>query len=194
MQRRAQDQFQRVFIFGGQSDTGFERDVHVLNVSLSHENGLVRVESRRLADMPGPASARAGHCAVAVDDSVVVFGGMGVGQLVMNDVHVYDAIKDEWTLPRVAGTAPRGRWCHSSHLVERDLLVFGGWVYVTGMGQRHTFLNDLHVLNVDTMVWSEVDTVGAVPRALCQAPCFHVPRCVCVCDLMNFKQYVVNGW
>src|SRR3546814_17693338 len=102
----------------------------------------------------------------------MTFGGMTSGQVVTNEVYTYDVLESKWTKPEVSGPQPMGRWCHSAELIRRELIVFGGWAYVTQAGQRHTFLNDLHVLDVDTMTWREIQTFGQIPIPRCQAHCF----------------------
>lgn len=146
----------------------------MLDVRYTRAGGhRIQARSMRMTDMP---SARAGHSMCYYDDTLLVFGGMTVGQQVTNDVYVYSIADDKWARQPVFGTKPAPRWCHSAQLVGQTLLVFGGWSYVTQAGERHTFLNDLHALDVESMTWREIQTFGEIPRPRCQAPCFHLQR------------------
>lgn len=56
------------------------------------------------------------------------------------------------------------------------MIIFGGWSYLRtdGVGSRSTFFNDIHILNIDTFVWTELQTTGSIPRPRCQCASFIV--------------------
>merc|ERR1719446_856374 len=62
-----------------------------------------------------------------------------------------------WHQPETTG-CPGPRAAHSCDVVDNKLVVFGGW-----NGKKA--LNDLHVLNVHTGVWTEVPTAPTAPAA-----------------------------
>ena len=79
-----------------------------------------------------------------------------------------------WKKLHTTGTHPSPRWCHSGMLQGDDMLVFGGWSYErsVGVGSGSKFFNDVHVLNISTLVWTQLDTTGTPPRPRCQCACF----------------------
>ena len=79
-----------------------------------------------------------------------------------------------WKKLNTTGTHPSPRWCHSGMLQGDDMLVFGGWSYErsVGVGSGSKFFNDVHVLNIATLVWTQLDTSGSPPRPRCQCACF----------------------
>lgn len=79
-----------------------------------------------------------------------------------------------WKKLRCSGSLPSPRWCHSGVLQGDDMFVFGGWSYerTEGAGSGSKFFNDVHILNITTLVWTQVDTSGSAPRPRCQCACF----------------------
>lgn len=79
-----------------------------------------------------------------------------------------------WKKLHCTGTLPSPRWCHSGVLHGEDMIVFGGWSYerTVGVGTGSKFFNDVHMLNITTLVWTKVETTGSPPRARCQCACF----------------------
>ena len=64
-----------------------------------------------------------------------------------------------WFQPSVKGTPPGPCNMHSADYVaaRREVYVFRG-------GNGREYLNDLHALDTQTLVWRRVETVGAVPQ------------------------------
>ena len=105
---------------------------------------------------------------LAADDDetakIVIIGGwLGTGPLAASDVHILDVAAGgrqlRWYQPEVKGVPPGRCNMHSADYVKhrREVYVFRG-------GNGREYLNDLHALNVDTLVWTEVQTTGQVPQ------------------------------
>ena len=79
-----------------------------------------------------------------------------------------------WRKLHCTGSLPSPRWCHSGVLQGEDMIVFGGWSYerTVGVGTGSKFFNDVHILNITTLVWTNITTTGSPPRARCQCACF----------------------
>ncbi|CAN4108917.1 unnamed protein product [Withania somnifera] len=104
---------------------------------------------------PGP---RDSHSAVLVGHRMVVFGGTN-GSRKVNDIHVLDVRSQEWTQLECQGNPPSPRESHTATLVGGDkLVIFGG----SGEGEAN-YLNDLHVLDLKTMMWSSPEVRGEMP-------------------------------
>mmetsp|Transcript_2559 Transcript_2559/g.6944 ORF Transcript_2559/g.6944 Transcript_2559/m.6944 type:complete len:697 (-) Transcript_2559:392-2482(-) len=118
-----------------------------------------------------PPPGRNGHSATLAidpDDSdngrIVIIGGwLGTGPLAASDMHVLDLSNGgkhlRWWQPEVKGTPPGPCNMHSADYVpsKREVYVFRG-------GNGREYLNDLHALCTQTLVWRKVKTTGAAPQ------------------------------
>lgn len=118
-----------------------------------------------------PPPGRNGHSAtLAMDDhdeenaKIVIIGGwLGTGPLAAADMHVLDVTAGgrqlRWYQPPVKGTPPGPCNMHSADYVahRREVYVFRG-------GNGREYLNDLHALHVDTLIWRLVETNGEAPQ------------------------------
>jgi Kelch motif len=138
---------------------------------------------------------RGGHSFVydKGNDRFIAFGGLTSGndvEVCVNDTYQLTLEKKTsgsgngtgsagslvavWKKLRCSGSLPSPRWCHSGVLQGDDMFVFGGWSYerTEGAGSGSKFFNDVHILNITTLVWTQVDTSGSAPRPRCQCACF----------------------
>ncbi|VFQ82236.1 unnamed protein product [Cuscuta campestris] len=69
-----------------------------------------------------------------------------------------DLVSRKWSKPLVRGVPPAARFDHAAtvHTARRELLIFGGIKYLE-------FVNDLHVLNIDTWEWLRPKQHGDIP-------------------------------
>ncbi|CEL93722.1 unnamed protein product [Vitrella brassicaformis CCMP3155] len=81
--------------------------------------------TRLPGDGTKPAT-RAGHSAVAVDDTLVVFGGVMLDVKYFNDINVYDTNARRWSQPKITGEVPEERAGHTATLIGGDMYIFGG--------------------------------------------------------------------
>jgi hypothetical protein len=83
----------------------------------------------------------------------VLFGGDDTR--VYDDVHVFDAERNAWQELATTGARPGARWGHTMCVLpDRRLLVFGGH-------DGESMLNDLHILDTDSLVWTRLHTSTA---------------------------------
>jgi hypothetical protein len=118
-----------------------------------------------------PPPGRNGHSATLATDpddedngKIIIIGGwLGTGPLAASDMHVLDISNGgrrlRWYQPAVRGTPPGPCNMHSADYVpaRREVYVFRG-------GNGREYLNDLHALNVQTMIWRKVETTGEIPQ------------------------------
>ncbi|EFJ04618.1 hypothetical protein SELMODRAFT_432245 [Selaginella moellendorffii] len=133
-------------------------------------------------------SPRDSHSSTAVGSKLYVFGGTN-GTSLLNDLFVLDNTTNTWGKPDVFGDVPASREGHSTSLIGDNLFVFGGYTFVwkkistTGVlpipQDSHTcffykncfvvmggedsgnaYLNDVYILDTETMAWREVKTTG----------------------------------
>ncbi|XP_022999565.1 acyl-CoA-binding domain-containing protein 5-like [Cucurbita maxima] len=139
-----------VYVFGGCCGGLHFSDVLVLNLDTMLWTNMVTT-----GHSPGP---RDSHGAVIVGSQMIVFGGTN-GSKKVNDLHILDLGTKEWTQPECKGNPPAPRESHTATLIGNDkLVIFGG----SGEGESN-YLNDLHILNLKTMVWMNTEVRGDVP-------------------------------
>ncbi|EFJ16575.1 hypothetical protein SELMODRAFT_421832 [Selaginella moellendorffii] len=134
-------------------------------------------------------SPRDSHSSTAVRSKLYVFGGTD-GTSPLNDLFVLHTAINTWRKPDVFGDVPAPREGHSASLIGDNLFVFGGYTFVwkkistTGVSpipqDSHTcsfykncfvvmggedggnaYLNDVYILDTETMAWRDVKTTGA---------------------------------
>ncbi|KAF9427435.1 hypothetical protein BGZ94_004923 [Podila epigama] len=92
-------------------------------------------------------SARKGHTAVCMNNTMIVYGGGTDGPL-DDDVWVLDASTSSWTWRRVTTNkqmGPGSRTGHSALLNGTNMLVWGGW--------GTPIPNDVNIYILDTLTW-----------------------------------------
>ncbi|KAL0483271.1 leucine-zipper-like transcriptional regulator [Acrasis kona] len=98
---------------------------------------------------------RYGHTAVAVENSIYVFGGTD-GKNYYNDIRVFDTGAYSWVTVKTHGPAPTPRSGHSCVLYGTNtLFVFGG-------GNDFKLFNDLYSFSMDTVTWTKITTKGSL--------------------------------
>uniref|UniRef100_A0A1D1Z7Q5 Acyl-CoA-binding domain-containing protein 4 n=1 Tax=Anthurium amnicola TaxID=1678845 RepID=A0A1D1Z7Q5_9ARAE len=106
-------------------------------------------------------SARGGQSVTLVGSKLIMFGGEDKSKQLLNDLHILDLETMIWDVVEATQKSPAPRFDHTAAVhVDRYLMVFGG-------SSDSTCFNDLHVLDLQTMEWSEPQTQGDVvtPRA-----------------------------
>ncbi|KAL0403611.1 UNVERIFIED_CONTAM: Acyl-CoA-binding domain-containing protein 4 [Sesamum radiatum] len=105
--------------------------------------------------------ARSGQSVTLFGSKLIMFGGEDWNRRLLNDVNVLDLETMTWSAVETTQTPPTPRFDHVATLhAERYLFVFGGC-------SHSVFFNDLHVLDLETMEWSQPQVQGALvtPRA-----------------------------
>ncbi|KAF3509993.1 hypothetical protein F2Q69_00003019 [Brassica cretica] len=72
-------------------------------------------------------------------------------------VKVFDTHTCTWSMLKTYGKPPVSRGGQSVTIVGKTLVIFGG------QDAKRSLLNDLHVLDLETMTWDEIDAIGASP-------------------------------
>lgn len=90
-------------------------------------------------------------------NEIYLFRG-GNGREYLNDLHALDCATYTWRTVETRGEAPQQRANHSSAVLEEtaELFIFGGW-----NGRER--LNDIHILDTKTGVWSRPHVGGDLP-------------------------------
>eukprot|EP00027_Filamoeba_sp_ATCC50430_P003209 CAMPEP_0168555454 /NCGR_PEP_ID=MMETSP0413-20121227/8345_1 /TAXON_ID=136452 /ORGANISM="Filamoeba nolandi, Strain NC-AS-23-1" /LENGTH=463 /DNA_ID=CAMNT_0008586309 /DNA_START=416 /DNA_END=1805 /DNA_ORIENTATION=+ len=131
----------KLLIFGGGDGSHYLNDLHMLDTeTMSWSHAYVAGTS--------PA-ARSRHTTTLIGSRLFVFGG-GDETRVYNDLYILDTDTMSWSRPDVKGTGPSARWGHTTTSIDDGkLLVFGGH-------DGTQMLNDIHVLDIQTMSWTQI--------------------------------------
>lgn len=144
----------KLLLLGGHSKKSSDAMiVHFINLE-THVCGVMETSGK----IP---VARGGHSVTLVGSKLIVFGGEDRSRKLLNDVHVLDLQTMTWSVVEATQTPPAPRFDHSAAVhSERYLLIFGGC-------SHSVFFNDLHVLDLHTMEWSQPQVQGDLvsPRA-----------------------------
>eukprot|EP01087_Luapelamoeba_hula_P022259 TRINITY_DN7935_c0_g2_i1.p1 TRINITY_DN7935_c0_g2~~TRINITY_DN7935_c0_g2_i1.p1 ORF type:complete len:906 (-),score=187.75 TRINITY_DN7935_c0_g2_i1:160-2877(-) len=108
------------------------------------------LKGKELGDAPPP---RGGHSAVAYNRSLLVFGGFN-GRKYFNDLFCYDTETSTWRELPTTGRAPAPRSGHSCTVIRDFMIVFGG------CASNSNFLNDVSVLDLETLEWQQASVKG----------------------------------
>lgn len=105
--------------------------------------------------------ARAGHSTTLFGSKLIMFGGEDIHRKLLNDIHILNLETMTWNKVQATQPPPSPRYDHAASIhAQRYLLVFGGC-------SHSTCFNDLHVLDLHTMEWSQPEIRGdyVTPRA-----------------------------
>ncbi|KAH9570250.1 hypothetical protein CY35_02G030800 [Sphagnum magellanicum] len=101
--------------------------------------------------------ARRGQSVTLVGSTLVMFGGEDSQRHLMDDLNILDLESLTWEAIETSGTRPSPRADHVAAVHgDRYLFLFGG-------GSRSNCYNDLYVLDLESMEWSQAQTQGTVP-------------------------------
>ncbi|KAL3649977.1 hypothetical protein CASFOL_006380 [Castilleja foliolosa] len=142
----------RLLLLAGLSKNNTDR-VTVRFIDLeSHNCGVVET----FGNIP---VARSGQSVTLFGSKLIMFGGEDSNRRLLNDVHVLDLETMTWSAVETTQTPPSPRFDHTAALhAERYLFVFGGC-------SHSVFFNDLYVLDLETMEWSQPQLQGDLMNA-----------------------------
>lgn len=170
--------------FAGETDHGIGNDLHVLDVDTGvwvkvPPKGPLLAGAETEHQRREKLIPRRDHSALVTGDEMLVFGGFGVKSDELEFIR-FNARTQEWSLVEQGGDVPKKRGAHSATMYGHYMVIFGG--------QRHgRFLNDLHVFNTETSLWTAV-TILASPGAYIPSP-----RAFAACSSIGDNLYVHGG-
>ncbi|CAH8386136.1 unnamed protein product [Eruca vesicaria subsp. sativa] len=148
----------KMYIYGGNHNGRYLGDLHVLdlkNWSWSRVETKVATESEETS--PTLLSPCAGHSLIPWDNKLLSIGGHTKNPSESMQVRVFDTHTCTWSTLKTYGKPPVSRGGQSVTVVGKTLVIFGG------QDAKRSLLNDLHVLDLDTMTWDEIDSIGVSP-------------------------------
>ncbi|GLD91666.1 hypothetical protein PINS_up000199 [Pythium insidiosum] len=117
----------------------------------------------------GVPQCRGAHSATLVGSKMYIFGGYGgngYGRTDFNDLHALDLDHWRWEEIVTEGDKPEPRSGHQTCLVQRQLVVIGGW---NSLKQ----FQDVFICDLDTRTWRQLE--APLPAPMWNHTCVAVP-------------------
>ncbi|KAJ9131420.1 hypothetical protein P3X46_035081 [Hevea brasiliensis] len=149
----------KMYIYGGNHNGRYLNDLHVLDLrswTWSKVDAKVGAESDE-SKSPATITHCAGHSLIAWENKLVSIAGHTKDPSESIQVKGFDPQTHTWSTLKTYGKAPVSRGGQSVTLVGTSLVIFGG------QDAKRSLLNDLHILDLETMTWDEIDAVGVPP-------------------------------
>ena len=158
----------KLYVFGGANDEYLSDMWHLDFMDDEWE----QVDMR--GAVPSPRSNAIGEFVDSMRQ-LIVFGGVGEGEVVSNELKSFNVESGTWTSPKAKGTAPSARYGHASCSNGRTVFMYGGDGFQSGSGEGEELLpvkfDDMYTLHFAGNVWNwtAVATGSSTPpgRSLC---------------------------
>ncbi|XP_043709795.1 acyl-CoA-binding domain-containing protein 4-like isoform X2 [Telopea speciosissima] len=149
-----------MYIFGGNHNGRYLSDLQVLDLrSLTWSRVEVKAGTESLESPSAvPMAPCAGHSLIPWENKLISIAGHTKDPLETVTVKALDLQTCTWSTLKTYGKPPVSRGGQSVTLVGSTTLVMFG-----GEDAKRALLNDLHILDLETMTWDEIDAVGVPP-------------------------------
>uniref|UniRef100_A0A7C8Z2X7 ACB domain-containing protein n=1 Tax=Opuntia streptacantha TaxID=393608 RepID=A0A7C8Z2X7_OPUST len=149
----------KMYVYGGNHNGRYLSDLQVLDLktwawSRVEVKAGVQTEESESSVLPIPC---AGHALIPWGNKLLSVAGHTKDTSETIQVRLFDLKTSTWSILKTYGKPPVSRGGHSVTLVGSSLVIFGG------QNAKRTLLNDLHLLDLETMTWDEFDAVGVPP-------------------------------
>uniref|UniRef100_A0A8C4NPE7 Zgc:163014 n=1 Tax=Eptatretus burgeri TaxID=7764 RepID=A0A8C4NPE7_EPTBU len=146
----------RIYVFGGSKNKKWFGDLYFLDL-----NGW----RWSYVEAKGKVPSLAYHSATLFRQELFVFGGVfprphPEPDGCSNSLYIFNPQHSIWYQPIVVGQKPCPRSGHSTTLLQKKLVIFGGW-------DAPVCFKDLHILDLGFMEYTPVKVKGPVPSARC---------------------------
>ncbi|KMZ67357.1 Acyl-CoA-binding domain-containing protein [Zostera marina] len=152
---------EKLYVIGGSRYGRYISDIQVLNLVSSTWSGIKLNQNPnndesngRLQDM---LPAIAGHSLIKWKDVLLVVAGNPKDSIDTVSVWTIDPTTDNCVAVKTSGKIPIARGGQSVTLVGSKLIMFGG------EDNRRKVLNDIHILDLETMSWDAIETSKNTP-------------------------------
>ncbi|XP_042517734.1 acyl-CoA-binding domain-containing protein 4-like [Macadamia integrifolia] len=150
----------KMYIFGGNHNGRYLNDLQVLDLrSLTWSRVEAKAGTESL-ESPSPVRMApcAGHSLITWENKLISIAGHMKDPSETVTVKAFDLQACTWSTLKTYGKPPVSRGGQSVTLVGSTTLVMFG-----GEDAKRALLNDLHILDLETMTWDEIDAVGVPP-------------------------------
>ncbi|MBA0751951.1 hypothetical protein Gogos_000837, partial [Gossypium gossypioides] len=149
----------KMYIYGGNHNGRYLNNLHVLDLRSWTWSKVEAKVVPKSVESPSPVNIApcAGHSLIPWENKLLSIAGHTKVPSETIQGKAFDLQTGTWSVLNTYGKAPVSRAGQSVTLVGTTLVIFGG------QDAKRTLLNDLHILNLETMTWNEIDAVGAPP-------------------------------
>ncbi|KAI3810533.1 hypothetical protein L1987_20150 [Smallanthus sonchifolius] len=145
----------KMYIFGGNHNGRYLNDLQTLDF---RNWTWSKVEVKANSEDPVRVTPCAGHSLIPWEgNKLISIAGHSKDASEVVNVKAFDLQTYTWSTMKTYGKPPVSRGGQSVTLVGTNLVIFGG------QDGNRTLMNDLHILDLETMTWDEIDTIGVSP-------------------------------
>lgn len=149
----------KMYIYGGNHNGRYLSDIYILDL---RSWAWSKIQAKAVAESPESSSLAlltpcAGHSLIPWENKLLSIAGHTKDPSENIQVKVFDLQTCSWSTLKTYGKPPVSRGGQSVTLVGTSLVIFGG------EDAKRSLLNDLHILDLETLTWDEVDAVGVPP-------------------------------
>ncbi|KAK9054803.1 hypothetical protein SSX86_025882 [Deinandra increscens subsp. villosa] len=145
----------KMYIFGGNHNGRYLNDLQTLDL---RNWTWSKVEVKANSEDPVRVTPCAGHSLIPWEgNKLISIAGHSKDASEAVNVKAFDLQTYTWSPMKTYGKPPVSRGGQSVTLVGANVVIFGG------QDGNRTLLNDLHILDLETMTWDEIDTIGVSP-------------------------------
>jgi N-acetylneuraminic acid mutarotase len=149
----------KMYVFGGNHNGRYLSDLQALDLkslTWSKIDAKLQAESSDSAKTSQIAPC-AGHSLITWGNKFFSIAGHTKDPSEGITVKEFDPHTCTWSIVRTYGKSPVSRGGQTVTLVGTTLVLFGG------EDAKRCLLNDLHILDIETMTWDDVDAIGTPP-------------------------------
>ncbi|KAL4379864.1 hypothetical protein GQ457_02G039010 [Hibiscus cannabinus] len=149
----------KMYVYGGNHNGRYLNDLHVLDFRSWTWSKIEAKVGPQSVESPSPINIApcSGHSLIPWENKLLSIAGHMKNSSETIQVKVFDLQTGTWSMLKTYGQAPVSRGGQSVTLVGTTLVLFGG------QDANRSPLNDLYILDLETMTWDEIDAVGVPP-------------------------------
>ncbi|KAG8098885.1 hypothetical protein GUJ93_ZPchr0013g34706 [Zizania palustris] len=149
----------KMYIFGGNHNGRYLSDLQALDLKSLTWSKIDAKFQAGSSDSSKTAqiSSCAGHSLISRGNKFFSIAGHSKDSSENITVKEFDPHTCTWSMVKTYGKPPVSRGGQSVTLVGTTLVLFGG------EDAKRCLLNDLHILDLETMTWDDVDAIGTPP-------------------------------
>ncbi|KAF5739863.1 putative acyl-CoA binding protein [Tripterygium wilfordii] len=147
----------KMYVYGGNHNGRYLNDLHVLDLRSWTWSKIDAKIAAEESSSPASLTPCAGHALIPWENRLLSIAGHTKDPLETIQVKEFDLQTGKWSTLKTYGKPPVSRGGQSVTLVRTSLVIFGG------QDAKRSLLNDLHILDLETLTWDEIDAVGVPP-------------------------------
>lgn len=125
----------KVYIFGGAGD----------NVPHNNEFHMINVDTCETHKLPNNKIEKRSYCTLNyLKNNIYLFGGFSSEIEPLSDIWKYNIELKKW---KQLKNNNKGLACHTSHIYNNNLIIFGG-------SDNNNYCNDILIYNIDKNIWN----------------------------------------